>query len=212
MIAKTLAELEASESVTPASKLMLAMPFEDQVFKAAASLADYHKKINKRMKKLRKTFAPKSAATAKNAPAAASTGSGAPGNSSPSSSFWAPSSPAPAPICIPIREFLTACFFCCERKDPSHAFALLLFSSQGPTTSGTTIQGSAVASRRAVFPGPIWTCQRHLSMGGCCCIVEIIVVVFQLIAGIHTFRTGTTMVNDLCNENENYRILTRTGN
>ncbi|MGK3754714.1 MAG: hypothetical protein ACI8RD_007023 [Bacillariaceae sp.] len=55
-IAKVLAALEGSGSVTPASKLMLAMRFEDQIFKSANSLADYRKKISKRLKKLKKNY------------------------------------------------------------------------------------------------------------------------------------------------------------
>lgn len=64
-IAKVLAALEGSASVTPASKLMLAMRFEDQIFKSASSLADYRKKISKRLKKLQKNYvAPTKAPTA----------------------------------------------------------------------------------------------------------------------------------------------------
>lgn len=55
-IAKVLAALEGSAAVTPASKLMLAMRFEDQIFKSAGSLADYRKKISKRLKKLQKNY------------------------------------------------------------------------------------------------------------------------------------------------------------
>mmetsp|Transcript_18807 Transcript_18807/g.21188 ORF Transcript_18807/g.21188 Transcript_18807/m.21188 type:complete len:635 (-) Transcript_18807:77-1981(-) len=58
-IAKVLAALEGSASVTPASKLMLAMRFEDQIFKSAGSLADYRKKISKRLKKLQKNYVAK---------------------------------------------------------------------------------------------------------------------------------------------------------
>jgi hypothetical protein len=70
-IAKVLAALEGSASVTPASKLMLAMRFEDQIFKSASSLADYRKKISKRLKKLQKNYvaptkAPTAATTADN--------------------------------------------------------------------------------------------------------------------------------------------------
>ena len=43
-------------------------------------------------------------------------------------SFWAPSSPTP-PIFIPVREFSTARFFCCRRKESSPSFASLSFSS-----------------------------------------------------------------------------------
>jgi hypothetical protein len=54
-ISNVLAALEGSASVTPASTLMLAMRFEDQIFKSAKDLADYRKKISKRLKKLQKT-------------------------------------------------------------------------------------------------------------------------------------------------------------
>ena len=53
-ISKVLAALEGSSSVTPASKLMLAMRFEDQIFKSAKDLADYRKKISKRLGKPQK--------------------------------------------------------------------------------------------------------------------------------------------------------------
>ncbi len=53
-ISKVLAALEGS--ATPASKLMLAMRFEDQIFKSAKDLADYRKKISKRLKKLKKNY------------------------------------------------------------------------------------------------------------------------------------------------------------
>jgi len=55
-ISKVLAALEGSASVTPASKLMLAMRFEDSIFKTAKDLADYRKKISKRLKKLQKNY------------------------------------------------------------------------------------------------------------------------------------------------------------
>ena len=55
-ISKVLAALEGSASVTPASKMMLAMRFEDQIFKSAKDLADYRKKISKRLKKLQKNY------------------------------------------------------------------------------------------------------------------------------------------------------------
>ena len=54
-ISKVLAALEGS-AITPASKLMLAMRFEDQIFKSAKDLADYRKKISKRLKKLQKNY------------------------------------------------------------------------------------------------------------------------------------------------------------
>ena len=60
-ISKVLAALEGS--ATPASKLMLAMRFEDQIFKSAKDLADYRKKISKRLKKLRKNYVAPAAAT-----------------------------------------------------------------------------------------------------------------------------------------------------
>ena len=66
-ISKVLAALEGSATVTPASKLMLAMRFEDQIFKSAKDLADYRKKISKRLKKLQKNY--------KRPPAAAGAGS-----------------------------------------------------------------------------------------------------------------------------------------
>mmetsp|Transcript_27423 Transcript_27423/g.60357 ORF Transcript_27423/g.60357 Transcript_27423/m.60357 type:complete len:633 (+) Transcript_27423:89-1987(+) len=55
-IANVLAALEGSASVTPTSKLMLASRFEDSIFKSARSLADYRKKIAKRLKKLQKNY------------------------------------------------------------------------------------------------------------------------------------------------------------
>ena len=51
-ISTVLASLEPGAST--ASKLRLAMQFEDTVFKQATSLADYHKKLTKRLKKLQK--------------------------------------------------------------------------------------------------------------------------------------------------------------
>ena len=53
-IATVLAELEPG--ATAASKTMLAMKFEDSIFKAANSLDDYKKTIEKRLKKLRKHY------------------------------------------------------------------------------------------------------------------------------------------------------------
>jgi hypothetical protein len=53
-IAKVLAELEPG--ATTSSKLMLAMRFEDSIFKSAASLEDYRKIIAKRLKKLKKNY------------------------------------------------------------------------------------------------------------------------------------------------------------
>eukprot|EP00934_Nitzschia_sp_Nitz4_P001481 Nitzschia sp. Nitz4//scaffold62_size106224//12901//14739//NITZ4_004342-RA/size106224-processed-gene-0.46-mRNA-1//-1//CDS//3329555814//1481//frame0 len=55
-IAKVLASLEPG--ATASSKLMLAMRFEDTIFKAADSLADYRKKMTKRLKKLQKNYVP----------------------------------------------------------------------------------------------------------------------------------------------------------
>ena len=55
-IAKVLASLEPGASAT--SKLRLAMQFEDTVFKSADSLADYQKKLSKRLKKLQKNYVP----------------------------------------------------------------------------------------------------------------------------------------------------------
>ena len=55
-IAKVLASLEPGASST--SKLRLAMQFEDTVFKGADSLADYQKKLSKRLKKLQKNYVP----------------------------------------------------------------------------------------------------------------------------------------------------------
>jgi hypothetical protein len=53
-IATVLAELEPG--ATSASKTMLAMRFEESIFKAASSLDDYKKSIEKRLKKLRKHY------------------------------------------------------------------------------------------------------------------------------------------------------------
>ncbi|KAL3804764.1 hypothetical protein ACHAWO_013792 [Cyclotella atomus] len=53
-IATVLAELEPG--ATSASKTMLAMRFEESIFKAATSLDDYKKTIEKRLKKLRKHY------------------------------------------------------------------------------------------------------------------------------------------------------------
>jgi hypothetical protein len=55
-IAKVLAALEPGASAS--SKLMLAMRFEDTIFKGADSLADYRKKLTKRLKKLQKNYVP----------------------------------------------------------------------------------------------------------------------------------------------------------
>jgi hypothetical protein len=55
-IASVLAALEPG--ATASSKLMLAMRFEDTIFKSASSLADYRKKLTKRLKKLQKNYVP----------------------------------------------------------------------------------------------------------------------------------------------------------
>ncbi len=55
-IAKVLAALEPG--ATTSSKLMLAMRFEDTIFKSASSLADYRKRLTKRLKKLQKNYVP----------------------------------------------------------------------------------------------------------------------------------------------------------
>jgi hypothetical protein len=55
-IAKVLASLEPG--ATSSSKLMLAMRFEAAIFSAATSLADYRKKLAKRLKKLQKNYVP----------------------------------------------------------------------------------------------------------------------------------------------------------
>ena len=57
--AKVLANLEPG--ATEASKLRLAMQFEDSIFTVATSLADYHKKLTKRLNKLQKTYVPSAA-------------------------------------------------------------------------------------------------------------------------------------------------------
>ena len=54
-IAEVLASLEPG--ATSASKKMLAMKFEDSIFKAASSIDDYRKTIEKRLKRLRKHYA-----------------------------------------------------------------------------------------------------------------------------------------------------------
>ncbi|KAG7354385.1 KIX domain containing protein [Nitzschia inconspicua] len=61
-IAKILASIEG-ESTTVASKMMLSMKFEDQIFKSASSFDDYKKKIAKRLKKVQKTYAQQKAAS-----------------------------------------------------------------------------------------------------------------------------------------------------
>lgn len=53
-IAKVLASLEPGASA--ASKLMLASQFENMMFTAASDLADYKKKINKKLKKMQKNY------------------------------------------------------------------------------------------------------------------------------------------------------------
>jgi hypothetical protein len=53
-IAKVLAALEPG--ATSSSKLMLAMRFEDTIFNASTSLADYRKRLAKRLKKLTKNY------------------------------------------------------------------------------------------------------------------------------------------------------------
>jgi KIX domain len=60
-IAKELAGLEPG--ATEASKLRLAMQFEDSVYKSGTSLADYHKKLTKRLNKLKKTYKPPTVVT-----------------------------------------------------------------------------------------------------------------------------------------------------
>jgi KIX domain len=55
-IAKVLASLEPGSKET--SKLRLAMQFEDSVFKSATSLADYRKRLTKRLKKVQKSYKP----------------------------------------------------------------------------------------------------------------------------------------------------------
>lgn len=63
-VAKVLAALEPG--ATSNSKLMLAMRFEDAIFKQATSLADYRKKLTKRLKKVQKNYVPTNANTATN--------------------------------------------------------------------------------------------------------------------------------------------------
>lgn len=58
-VAKVLASLEPG--ATSASKLMLAMRFEDSIFQQATSLADYQKRITKRLKKVQKSYKPPAA-------------------------------------------------------------------------------------------------------------------------------------------------------
>jgi KIX domain len=53
-IAQVLASLEPGATST--SKLRLAMQFEDSVFKSADSLADYRKRLSKRLKKVQKSY------------------------------------------------------------------------------------------------------------------------------------------------------------
>ena len=55
-ISRVLAALEPGASTS--SKLRLAMQFEDSVFKAATSLADYQKTLTKKVKKLQKKYIP----------------------------------------------------------------------------------------------------------------------------------------------------------
>jgi hypothetical protein len=55
-VAKVLAELEPG--ATEASKLRLAMQFEQTIFGTATGLADYHKRLTKRLKKLQKSYVP----------------------------------------------------------------------------------------------------------------------------------------------------------
>jgi hypothetical protein len=55
-IAKVLAALEPGASA--ASKLMLAMRFEDSLWRSASSLSDYRKKLAKRLKKVQKSYKP----------------------------------------------------------------------------------------------------------------------------------------------------------
>ena len=61
-ISRVLAALEPG--ATAASKLRLAMQFEDVVFRSASSLEDYRKKLTKRLKKLQKNYKPPPAAPA----------------------------------------------------------------------------------------------------------------------------------------------------
>lgn len=55
-IAKVLADLEPG--ATEASKLRLAMQFEQTIFGTATGLSDYHKRLTKRLKKLQKSYVP----------------------------------------------------------------------------------------------------------------------------------------------------------
>jgi len=55
-ISKILASLEPGS--TPAKKLMLAVRFEEQIFKSCKSQEEYQKKLMKRLKKLQKTYKP----------------------------------------------------------------------------------------------------------------------------------------------------------
>ena len=55
-ISKVLAALEPGATV--ASKMMLAMRFEDSIFQSSDSLADYRKRLTKRLKKLQKSYTP----------------------------------------------------------------------------------------------------------------------------------------------------------
>ena len=57
-ISKVLASLEPG--ATSSSKLMLAMRFEQSIFSSAVSLADYRKRLLKRLKRLQKSYVPPS--------------------------------------------------------------------------------------------------------------------------------------------------------
>lgn len=59
-ISKVLAALEPG--ATTASKMMLAMRFEDSIFQSSESLADYRKRLTKRLKKLQKSYTPSKSA------------------------------------------------------------------------------------------------------------------------------------------------------
>jgi len=61
-ISDVLASLEPG--TTPTMKLRLAMQFEDAMFKASGSMADYQKRISKRLKKLKKSYVPPGAGAA----------------------------------------------------------------------------------------------------------------------------------------------------
>ena len=64
-ISKIASELSALEpNTTATSKLGLASKFEDSVFKSASSLNDYHKRIQKRLKKLKRNYERNNQATA----------------------------------------------------------------------------------------------------------------------------------------------------